>query len=206
MKQCKICKEEKDFEDFSSRKDSKDGFRNECKKCLKSQRKDYFDNYRKENTEEINKKIKDYYFKNPEKRKDKSKKWLDKNTSYFKKYQQNRRKSDNLFKLMTNIRTLIGQKIRNCGYDKKSKTNEILGCPFEDFKNYLESKFETWMIWNNYGKYNGDFNYGWDIDHIIPISSATTEEEVIKLNHYTNLQPLCSKVNRDIKKDKIEYE
>lgn len=41
--------------------------------------------------------------------------------------------------------------------------------------------------------------------HIIPISSATNEEELIKLNHYTNLQPLCSKVNRDIKKDKIEY-
>ena len=30
---------------------------------------------------------------------------------------------------------------------------------------------------------------------IIPISSAKTEEEIIKLNHYTNLQPLWSREN-----------
>jgi hypothetical protein len=87
---------------------------------------------------------------------------------------------------------------------KKSKSIEILGCSFEEFKLYLESKFEPWMTWENKGLYNGELNYGWDIDHIIPISSATTEEEIIKLNHYTNLQPLCSKVNRDIKKDNYE--
>ena len=28
-------------------------------------------------------------------------------------------------------------------------------------------------------------------------------EYVLKNNHYTNLQPLCSKVNRDIKKNKL---
>ena len=65
---------------------------------------------------------------------------------------------------------------------------------------YLESKFEPWMCWNNKGLYNGEFNYGWDIDILYPISSAKTEEDIIKLNHYTNLQPLCSKINRDIKK------
>jgi len=78
-----------------------------------------------------------------------------------------------------------------------------LGCSFEEFKLYLESKFEKWMNWDNYGKYNGEINYGWDIDHIIPLSSAKIEEEIYKLSHYTNLQPLCSKFNRDIKKDKI---
>lgn len=59
------------------------------------------------------------------------------------------------------------------------------------------------MNWENYGLYNGDLFFGWDIDHIIPVSSANSEEEIIKLNHYTNLQPLCSKINRDIKKDKL---
>jgi hypothetical protein len=35
------------------------------------------------------------------------------------------------------------------------------------------------------------------------ISSAKNEDDIIKLNHYTNLQHLFSKFNRDIKKDKI---
>lgn len=60
------------------------------------------------------------------------------------------------------------------------------------------------MNWENRGIYNGDFNSGWDIDHVVPLSTAIKEEDIIKLNHYTNLQPLCSKINRDIKKDKVE--
>jgi len=61
------------------------------------------------------------------------------------------------------------------------------------------------MTWDNKGKYNGELNFDWDIDHKIPISEAKSIEDVIRLNHYTNLQPLCSKVNRDIKKDKLDY-
>ena len=68
---------------------------------------------------------------------------------------------------------------------------------------YIESKFEDWMNWGNYGKYNGELNYGWDMDHIIPISTAKCEDDIIQLNHYTNLQPLCSYTNRYIKCDKI---
>ena len=64
--------------------------------------------------------------------------------------------------------------------------------------------FEEWMNWENKGLYNGELKYGWDIDHRIPISSATSEEEMIKLNHYTNLQPLCSYTNRYIKRDHLD--
>jgi hypothetical protein len=43
------------------------------------------------------------------------------------------------------------------------------------------------MSWDNYGN---NKETDWSIDHIIPISSATTLEEFYKLNHYTNLRPL----------------
>lgn len=116
------------------------------------------------------------------------------------KRNKKRKEKDPLFKLKVGIRSSISNNFRCGGFKKSKKTEKILGCNFEEFKLYLESKFESWMNWDNKGLYNGEFNYGWDIDHIIPLSSAKTEEELIKLNHYSNLQPLCSKTNREIKR------
>ena len=101
-----------------------------------------------------------------------------------------------------NVRATIGIAIRKSGYKKGGKTFEILKCSVDEFKKHIESKFESWMTWENHGKYNGQLNYGWDLDHIIPISSAKTEDEVYKLNCFTNFQPLCSYINRYIKRDK----
>jgi hypothetical protein len=161
---------------------------------------------------------------NPDKVKEHQRKWVlncdkDKLMNYKRKwrkdnremtnlttlnYHNNRRKRDPLFKLKDNIRCLIRTSIKKKGHSKTSKTQIILGTDYKSFKEYLEGLWEPWMSWDNYGLYKKDtFNYGWDIDHIIPSSSAKTEEELIKLNYYTNLKPLCSKVNRDIKKDKL---
>ena len=166
--------------------------------------------WRDNNKEKIKEISHDYYLNNKEKVKNNNKEYSIKNkesinlrlNNYFK----NKRETDFIYKLKISIRNLIRDKIKKGGFTKKSKTNEILGCSYIDFRLYLESKFEPWMNWENYGLYNGDLNYGWDIDHIIPISSANNEGDLIKLNHFSNLQPLCSKVNRDIKKDKIDYE
>ena len=118
-------------------------------------------------------------------------------------YLKNRKKIDSLFKLKCTIRVLVSNSIKKGGFNKKSKTEDILGCSFDDFKNYLESKFENWMNWENHGLYNGEYEKTWQIDHIIPISSAKTEEDIIRLNHYKNLQPLCSKINMFDKKNLI---
>jgi len=122
-----------------------------------------------------------------------------------REYHKNRKENDTLYKLRVNIVSLIRESIKRRDFIKKSKSIDILGCSFDEFKVYIESKFEPWMNWDNHGLYNGELNYGWDIDHIIPLSSATTEEDIIRLNHYTNLQPLCSFTNRYIKKDKLSY-
>jgi hypothetical protein len=231
MKICSKCKIEKELSKFHKDKSSKDGHKRNCSECVKLGRnreketeyrnlnKDKrrgYDKLRSYNTEK--KRI--YYLKNREKilsqRRNAYKKNKDSKLEYQIEYQKNnkdkrnkylskRRKNDPMFKLITNIRNLIYNSFYYNGYSKESKTENILDCSYEELKNYLESKFENWMTWENKGLYNGEFNYGWDIDHIIPVSSVRTEEELIKLNHYTNLQPLCSKLNRDIKKNKIEY-
>jgi hypothetical protein len=50
------------------------------------------------------------------------------------------------------------------------------------------------MNWQNHGE--------WHFDHIYPVSLAKNEEELIKLNHYTNFQPLWKKDNLE-KRNKI---
>ena len=110
-------------------------------------------------------------------------------------YIKNRKKVDLVFKLSKQIRSMISTSISRSGYKKESKTFEILGCSFDDFKVYIELKFEPWMNWYNYGTYTGKYNDTWQLDHIIPISSAETIEDIYRLNHFSNLQPLCSRIN-----------
>jgi hypothetical protein len=192
MKKCSKCLLEKNIDEF---------IKGVCKSCKKAYKKEYYiknkdmilrnsREYYSENREMVMEKVREYYSKNKERK-------IEYQNNYFK----NRIKTDILYKIKYNIRGLISVSLRNEGYKKKSKTNIILGCGYLEFKTYIESKFESWMTWENHGLYNGELDYGWDIDHIVPISKATTEEELIKLNHYTNLQPLCSKINRDIKRN-----
>jgi len=84
-----------------------------------------------------------------------------------------------------------------------------LGLSFEEFESYIESLFEPWMNWDNYGNINrripDEFNMTWHLDHILPTSIAENEWEVELLNHYTNFAPLCSRVNSYIKRDKLNF-
>jgi hypothetical protein len=127
------------------------------------------------------------------------------NSKNLKEKRINNYHNNPIFKISTLIRNSINRTFKRGGYSKNSSTLEIIGCSFEEFKSYLESKFEPWMNWENQGKYNGELNFGWDLDHITPIKISKSKEEVILLNHYTNLQPLCSKINRDIKRDLLDF-
>ena len=161
--------------------------------------------YNVENSVELSENKQRYYQKNKQIIRDKNIDRYNKNKELFRQrnslYTKKRLLTDNLFKIKFSIRSMLRNALKSKGYNKNNKSELILECKFEEFKLYIESKFEDWMNWNNYGLYNGDFNYGWDIDHIIPLASAETEEDIIRLNHHKNLQPLCSKVNRYIKRD-----
>jgi hypothetical protein len=67
-------------------------------------------------------------------------------------------------------------------WNKNGTTVKLLGISYEKAKQHLERQFTKGMTWDNYGE--------WHIDHIYPLAKATTEEELIRLCHYTNLQPL----------------
>jgi hypothetical protein len=201
------------FKEYFSKNDSrmyKSKYRDKNKEKIDELSK----KYRENNKEKINQqlrewrklnkeKLKQYYIKS----KDSKKRYIEKNSDKVRerrnKYFRLRKNNDTLFKLSSNIRTLINNSLKNKGYSKNTKSYKILGVNFKELLTHFENLFEDWMSWDNHGKYNGEFNYGWDIDHIIPLSSAKDEEDIIKLNHYTNLQPLCSKINREIKRGLI---
>lgn len=202
----------------SYKKQYDEKYRELNKEKQKEYMKDYWASYKEINSDLIKEKRKLYREKNKEKIKQKrinnrdkileqKRKYRENNRDKIRKsdnrYQKNRRNNDYLFRLKTNIRSLIKRSFKCKNYIKNDKTFEILGCTFIEFKQYLESKFQPWMTWDNYGLYNGQPNYGWDIDHIIPQSLAKTEEDVLKLNNYRNLQPLCSYYNRNVKRSLV---
>jgi len=103
-------------------------------------------------------------------------------------YIRERRRSNPLIKLRSNVGTLIANALSNQGYKKTAKSAEILGCTFEHFKLHIEQQFTLGMSWNNRSE--------WHIDHIIPLSFARSEQELLLLNHYSNLRPFWSNDNQ----------
>ncbi len=193
-KVCSKCNLELEISLFNKAKTGIFGVRGDCKSCQSKTNKIYGEN----NAISISNKAKKYRNEN----KDYFINYRLLNKDKHREYINNRLKNDKVFKLKVNIRNLIRISLKRQSILKSNKTIDILGCSFEELNQYLESKFEPWMNWGNHGRYNNSPNYGWDIDHIIPLSTAKTEEDVIKLNHYSNLQPLCSYNNRVIKTNK----
>jgi len=198
MKICNICNINKPLDDFNKDKCKSDGYMNFCKVCrgekhllhrevnnTRSKR------YRQENKKLISEKQRESYQNNKEHYVKKWKIYRQKNKKRSNEmsliYQTNRRKVDKLYKLIGDIRSLILISFKKQGFSKRSKTFEILGCSSVEFKLHLENQFRDGMNWNNHGE--------WHIDHITPISHAKSEEDIYKLNHYSNFQPLWAKDN-----------
>jgi len=91
------------------------------------------------------------------------------------------------------IKDILRRRIRTLIKDKKDRVSHVdnLGCSVQQLRQYLESKFQSGMTWDNQGR------YGWHIDHIKPLSSfnLTDKEDLKRACHYTNLQPLWAEDN-----------
>ena len=121
------------------------------------------------NKETISQQHKEYFQRTKHKRNTK-RKWL---------YQ-----NDIVYKLRHILRARFHGFLKLKNLKKQTSVIKLVGCSGEQLQKYLESKFKDGMTWENYGK------FGWHIDHIIPLSSTTSQEDMERLCHYTNLQPL----------------
>jgi len=197
---CSKCKEEKSISDFGNDKSRKDGYSYLCKFCLINKSRLYkeknrekvlngYNEYRKKNNEKIKESRKLYVKNNKEKISQYRKYYYSNNKEYYLDWEINKRNNDNLFKLSGNIRKRINKFFRINKIKKSNNTINIIGCSPQELKEHLEKQFTEGMTWDNYGL------YGWHIDHIQPLSSGKTEEDIYKLCHYSNLQPLWAKDN-----------
>jgi len=177
---CKKCGIEKLLCEYNKDKYSSDGLRYRCRDCTSLEYKNfYYKNREGEILRQVN------YQKNNNESVKKGR-----NDRHQKNYDNN-----TLYKLKVNIRNRVKLFIKSVNFDIKiNNTYNIVGCSPEELKIYLEKQFTEDMSWDNHK------HTGWHIDHIIPLSSAKTEEEVYKLCHYTNLQPLWC--NENYKKGK----
>lgn len=192
---CSKCKEEKELCKFNKKSVSNKGiqyYKSWCKDCQseedKSKRlsnpekyKIWYDKTRKER----NNHRAEYYQRNKEKLRDYNKKYgKNKNINRMIKYNTNP-----LIKLRHRLSYRLRDVLKFKSLIKNKTYNDIIGCSSEFLKEHLEIRFSKGMSWDNHGL------YGWHIDHIIPLSSANTEDEIYKLCHYTNLQPLWAEDN-----------
>lgn len=185
---CFECKQTLPVSNFGNNKSTKNGLQRSCKECKSKRDKKYREDPRfRERI--LNRKKEDYYTikKDPERYEAMLKRQRE-IRDYPLEYMSMR--ADPFRRSKDAIRKLILQslKVRDISKSKiRMKTEEILSCDLNFFREYIESKFTGGMNWLNHGE--------WHLDHIIPMYVAETVDELIKLNHWTNFQPLWPKDN-----------
>lgn len=208
MKKCTKCQIEKELDQYHKDKQKKDGYCPICKECQKL----YHLNYDLIHKDNKSKHSKQHYINNKNNVLNKSKLYYElvKEKSDFKinrqiyskiynknnrdkinSYTRDKMKNDSSFYLSKCLRDRLYQFLKEGGYRKYKKTQDVLGCTWNEFKIWIESHFLEGMSWENRGRgYNK-----WNIDHGIPLQWAKNDDEIYKLSHYTNLKPMWGKDN-----------
>ena len=213
---CSKCQQVKSINNFKFRKD-KGYYECWCNECFKEYKKQHKKKYYLKHKEKIDEYNKNYnkqnYLKNKENAIKRVRIWNNEHKEYRqqymkkynKEYKKQKMENDELYRFKTIARIMILNSFKRKNLIKKCKAEKIVGCNFEFLKKHLEDTFLK-----NYGyEYNNNIKV--HIDHIIPLSTAKTEDDVIKLCHYTNLQLLKasdnlkkgSKINNKLKEEMI---
>lgn len=97
-------------------------------------------------------------------------------------YMKHRRKNNPMHIIQMRVRSRFANAMKRRGWSKDSPMQSIVGCSWHELSSHIESLFLPNMSWDNRDK--------WHIDHIVPLRTATNEEDVKRLCHWKNLQPL----------------
>ena len=152
--------------------------------------KAYNKQWYQDNKERILKQKKQWYQDNKERRKQYYSDNKEKINERTRRWKKERYHSDPLYKFKKNCRNRTHNAFKRKSWRKNGGTEKLLGCDYQTAMNHIESQFvgkNKWMNWDNHGE--------WEIDHIIPLASANTKEEMNLLFNYKNLQPLLAEYN-----------
>jgi len=130
-------------------------------------------------------KASEYYLANKDRVQVSQAAWRGKNKHRVQAYGANyaeKVKADPLLTLQMRYRNIVSKAWRGSGFVKNSRSHEILGCSWDEFRTHIERQFTKGMTWNRMPEIH--------LDHIVALSTAQTEADVLALNHFTNLRPL----------------
>jgi hypothetical protein len=153
---------------------------------LEKQKQYYRDNV--ETRKEYNKQ---YWATNKDKLSQYSKRYVNEHKEMIREWKYNYEKEklakDIQYKLSKTLRTRLRCALQ--GNSKAGSAVRDLGCTIEEFRKYIEDKFQEGMSWDNHGL--------WHLDHIKPLAlfDLTDREQLCEACNYSNIQPLWAKDN-----------
>lgn len=173
---CKKCGIEKPLYSFEKYfKNGREYFRWTCRDCKRKERLVYERQYRK---------------KNYKKKSEINRKWAIKNKELLYANRKKKRESDEVYRCIELLRNRLWKVFDKKGEINSESLEKILGCTTKEFYSYLmQTYFENYKE-----KYNGTQKV--NIDHVVPLATAKTKEDVYKLFHYKNLQLLSPEHNK----------
>lgn len=188
-KTCTKCGETKDLSCFHNRPEGKFGVHSICRKCKNIQSKEW----QKKNPEKARKIQAEAKrrIRSTQEGRDKliaiNQKYIENNREKVRAYYRERRKNDPLFQIKARYRGLLAKAMQRNGFKKDSLSMKILGCDWDQLRAHIEKQFTKGMSWDRLPELH--------LDHLVPMSTAKTEEDVIALSHFTNIRPMWAKDN-----------
>lgn len=143
--------------------------------------------------------VKAWRLANPELNRKNKAAWFQRNKEKIRAKWNERYRTDPSFRLRQILRSAIWEALRFNGGDKAGRSIlKHLPYSMDELRVHLESQWESWMSWDNYGLIDSN-RVTWQIDHVIPQHFfnfiSMEEEEFFACWDLSNLRPLESSEN-----------